>query len=94
MDSFTGLGGIGRGRGTFMFTSPGLTDMATAIQPLTSTLMQSSTSQRARDANEHTHHAVGSEPVSPSVNREVSIELLADIVERWDILLVKALHCV
>lgn len=90
MDS---LGDIGRGRGVGWIVGrgrglsplprfPRLADHAAPMQPFISTPIQDSTSRQTHSADENTSHAVSSEPASPLGNREVSVDILADIVER------------
>ena len=86
MDRFIGWEGIGWGRGRGlsvpMVGSPGLEDGNATIQPFTSTPLPSSTTRQAHTASVLEPQADASEPVSPSGNREVSVELLASIVEQ------------
>lgn len=80
MDSFPGLRGFGRG--TFMFGSPGSGDGATMSQPMTSTPLPGSTTPQVHKTGGLEDLAEAPEPVSPPGNREISVELLAGIVEQ------------
>lgn len=93
MDSPGGSGDIGRGRGIGLVVSrgrglsplprfPGLVEHTATMQPFTSTPIQDSTSRQTHSTDDNTPHSVSSEPASTLGNRVISVDILAEIVER------------